>query len=192
MSKLWMETYDLKGKKTRIDPTYQGSRLNPELAEYARNFWKTEKEAKGWRSSWVPTLDQLIFTEDEVIIKAGFARYGDQVGVMYAIKEGKEFAPKIGVNGLATSVYALTSDKKVILPRRSAKVDEPLVYNTFCGWLSTMNIVGKRCEDTHTINDSRLYNALWQTENELTEEASLDLKEFRLDRDSSFLTRSHG
>jgi len=134
------------------------------------------------KSSFVPNAEEIIVDAGGLaIINASTSNYADQYGAIVAIQVGKNFAPR-AVNGLSVGSYTVTKDGKIMLPRRSSTVlHAPLVYNVFCGWMSTMNTVGKdRCEELTSALEYELYDAHWQARNEFKEESGLSEGDFAL------------
>jgi hypothetical protein len=174
-----IEIYSIGKAKTEIKPTYRSFRFSPKLENFARDNWL--KKHQGWMNSFIPNMDYVESENGKLRIHASVTNYADQYGVILSILEGKDFAPR-KVNGLAIGINLLTSDRKIILPRRSETVKHaPLVYSTCaCGWMSTMNIDKAKCEDLRFTSDSRLYDIEWQAKTELEEESKLPKTDFAL------------
>lgn len=186
-----VEIYDLSGKETEVNPTYEETAvLEGELREFADNNWA--ENHKGWKSSFIPVADQFEVTEDgKFIITTGYSDYAHQFGAIKAILDGEKFAP-VAVNGLAVQTYVITLDGKVIIPRRSAKVKHaPLMYNIPAGWMSSMNINKADCENPEFIKDHRLYDAMWQAANEFGEELKVEPTKSYISVDPMALVRGH-
>ncbi len=167
-----IELYDFRGKPLRVIPTFKPVSYNSDLEEFARRTWK--EGYKGWSSSYIPSLASVQEGTSDIEFHVDYTRYGILVGIIEAITSKQPFAPQ-GVSGLSVEIYARTLDGKLLLPKRSSKVKHaPHVYNAFAGWMSSMNIGGrKECEDPVLIQDTRLYDQSWQMEKEFEEESSL-------------------
>lgn len=167
-----IELYDFFGKSLTLVPTYKLVSHPSDLASFAEKRWI--EGYKGWSSSYIPSLASVREDAHSLEFTVDYTRYGTIIGIIEAITSKQAFAPR-GNSGLCVEIYATTIDKKLLLPKRSTKVKHaPHVYNSFAGWMSSMNIVGRKgCEDPSFIRDPRLYNAFWQMEKEFEEESSL-------------------
>lgn len=173
-----IDVYDLEGMRTTVKSLNRFFEFPRGFADFARRNW--EDNHKGWKSSWIPNAEQIVVKDGEASVLSSTSNYRDQYGVIVAIQEGVESTLK-GVNGLAVANYLVTNDGRLMLPRRSNKVKHaPLVYNTFCGWMASRNIVGGAdSENLDVALDPRLYDAFWQAEKELREESRLKEGDFK-------------
>ena len=181
MSVMNVQVYDLVDSNFSILPTEASRRQMDEQMEtyIADNF---ARRHPGWTNSYVPQAAHVLVSPEGIEIVANYSRYADHVGMLRAIQEGKSFAPTHS-RGLAVATFAISADRKLILPRRSEKVDVPFLYNTPCGWMSSMNIAPRDvCEDPQYAADARLYDPKWQAVKECMEETGLlPIAEFQID-----------
>ncbi len=187
-----VEIYDLLGRELTINPTKRPFRFNGEVEGFARTNW-LEKRAK-WNDAIVPAGKSIVYTRDGgVTISADVSNYSQHLGAIESIREGKDFAPKRGVNGLGVTCYVVSSDDKIILKRRPRNNPHaPSFYDSIGGgWMTSANIVGlnKLCTDMTLGMAEALYEPLWQAESEYEEESHLKPVSFELDNKPSFICR---
>lgn len=177
-----IEVYDFKGKETKIVPTYQAANFNAELEQFAQDNWETNHA--GWTNSYVVSPRDFNFSQGNLAITADHMRYSQIAGMVKAIEESKLFAPQ-SIPGLSVGIYMVTSDNRLILPRRSKKLNHaPNFYNNFAGWMASMNIASRaECEDYSLTKDARLYDPLSQAIKEAEEESTLSYdSEFQISK----------
>lgn len=183
-----LEIYDLGDRRTVVRPTYTRLELPDELQAFCDRRWTECRQ--GWANSWIPNLESVTISEKQVQLDVGVTDYRQQIGMVEAFQEGQPFAtPQI--NGVAVGVYAVTSDHRIVLPRRSAKVAHaPLYYHTFSGWISTMRFAPReKCEDAALIQDWQLYSLAIQVAREFEEETRLRHGEYEI-HGPLFITRA--
>ena len=184
-----LEIYDLgNDREIRVLPTYHRLKLAPALQAFADQRW--EERRSDWVSSWIPNLERMVVSRKRVILDLGITDYTQQIGMVEAVQEEQPFAPD-KINGLAVGTFMVTSDQRIVLPRRSANVmHAPLRYNMFCGWMSTLNLVERaRCADAELIREPWLYSPLFQAKRVFEKESMLRPDEYEI-HGPAILTRA--
>jgi len=182
-----IRVYNLGDKSVGVVPTHRKSNFEPELSSFISKNW--DEHHKGWTDSYVASIGNLSFAKDSLNIQAEYMRYSEIAGMVKAIEGGYSFAPD-SIPGLSVGIYMVTSDDKIILPRRSSSVKHaPNMYNPFSGWMASMNIASRqKCEHSKFAHDPRLYNYYWQAIKETMEESQLlPLAEFEIEKSPASL-----
>ncbi len=182
----WIDVYPF-GKAidfVDITPTGEVLEMNPELSKFSEECWKPKKE-KGYKSSWIPLVKKINTNAGgdpckeglAIRIDAGVMTYAQTNGCLQAIKQGKSFAPE-AINNLSIGIIPITKDRYAMVSRRALDIDHaPGVWNFNGGYMTSLLIDSKNCDDPKFITDPSLFDIYKQINSRIHKQEFQGLKE---------------